>query len=162
MEKATESEPPSCSSVFMIGQDSRGNWIVRDQSGLRGGVFVGRAEALRYVRSESGNRARTVVMVNGSLELNTNGFSNRKCYISLAQTACVASLNRLIERIDKNRECVWKAYPVSRSRSATRLLRRGDRARGEEALQAGNVFILGLDGAFESRNILHQALGGQA
>jgi hypothetical protein len=74
MEKATESEPPSCSSVFMIGQDSRGNWIVRDQSGLRGGLFVGRAEALRYVRSESGNRARTVVMVNGSLELNTNGF----------------------------------------------------------------------------------------
>jgi hypothetical protein len=24
MEKATESDPPSCSSVFMIGQDSRG------------------------------------------------------------------------------------------------------------------------------------------
>ena len=41
MRKATESEPPSCSSVFMIGQDSHGNWVVRDQSGLRGGLFVG-------------------------------------------------------------------------------------------------------------------------
>jgi len=35
-------EPPQ---VFMIGQDSRGNWVVRDQSGLRGGLFVGRAQA---------------------------------------------------------------------------------------------------------------------
>ena len=58
----------------MIGQDSRGNWVVRDQSGLRGGLFVGRAEALRYVRSESSNRARTVVMVNGSLEFDTSRF----------------------------------------------------------------------------------------
>ena len=71
MEKATESEPPSCSSVFMIGQDSRGNWVVRDQNGLRGGLFVGRAEALRYVRDEAGNHPRAIVMVNGAFELDT-------------------------------------------------------------------------------------------
>jgi hypothetical protein len=53
----------------MIGQDSRGNWVVRDQSGLRGGLFVGRAEALRYVRDEAGNHPRAVVMVNGAFEL---------------------------------------------------------------------------------------------
>jgi hypothetical protein len=75
MEKATESEPPSCSSVFMIGQDNRGNWVVRDQSGLRGGLFVGRAEALRYVRDEAGNHSKAVVMVNGSLELDTSGLA---------------------------------------------------------------------------------------
>ena len=72
MEKATQSEPPSCSSVFMIGQDSRGNWVVRDQSGLRGGLFVGRAEALRYVRDEAGNHPRAIVMVNGAFELDTS------------------------------------------------------------------------------------------
>jgi hypothetical protein len=71
MEKATESEPPSCSSVFMIGQDSRGNWVVRDQNGLRGGLFVGRAEALRYVRDEARNHPRASVMVNGAFELDT-------------------------------------------------------------------------------------------
>lgn len=56
----------------MIGQDSRGNWVVRDQSGLPGGLFVGRAEALRYVRDEAGNHPRAIVMVNGAFELDTS------------------------------------------------------------------------------------------
>jgi hypothetical protein len=75
MEKTTESEPPPCErpQVFMIGQDSRGNWVVRDQSDLRGGLFVGRAEALRYVRDEAGNHPRAIVVVNGALELDTSG-----------------------------------------------------------------------------------------
>jgi hypothetical protein len=73
MEKTTESEPPSCLPVFMIGQDRRGNWVVRDQSGLRGGLFVGRAEALRYVRDEAGSHPRAIVMVNGAFELETGG-----------------------------------------------------------------------------------------
>jgi hypothetical protein len=73
MRKTTESEPPSCSSVFMIGQNSPGNWVVRDQSGLRGGLFVGRAEALRYARDEAGNHPRAVVMVNGAFEFDTSG-----------------------------------------------------------------------------------------
>src|SRR6516162_10584536 len=73
MRKETESEPPSYSSVFMIGQDSHNNWVVRDQSGLRGGLFVGRAEALRYVRDEAGNHPQAIVMVNGDFELGTSG-----------------------------------------------------------------------------------------
>jgi hypothetical protein len=75
MEKATESEPPSCErpQVFMIGQDGHGNWVVRDQSGLRGGLFIGRAEALRYVRDEAGNHPRAIVVVNGAFELDTSG-----------------------------------------------------------------------------------------
>ena len=75
MEKATETESPPCERrrVFMIGQDSCGNWVVRDQSGLRGGLFVGRAEALRYVRDEAGNLPRAIVVVNGAFELDTRG-----------------------------------------------------------------------------------------
>ena len=57
----------------MLGQDSRGNWVVRDQSGLRGGLFVGRAEALRYVRDEVGNHPRPIVMVTGAFELDMSG-----------------------------------------------------------------------------------------
>jgi len=72
MKVVAESEPPSCSSVFMIGQDSRGNWVVRDQSGLRGGLFVGRAEALRYVRFESRDDPSAIVMVSGAFELDTS------------------------------------------------------------------------------------------
>jgi hypothetical protein len=57
---------------FMIGQDSRGNWVVQDQDGVRGGLFVDRAEALKFARSENGNRAPTVVTVLETFELNIN------------------------------------------------------------------------------------------
>ena len=56
----------------MIGRDARGNWVAQDQNGVRGGLFVDRAEALRYVRFENGNRPPAVVAVPGVLELNLN------------------------------------------------------------------------------------------
>lgn len=64
-------EPPSCLKppLFMIGRNARGNWVVQDQNGVRGGLFVDRAEALRYVRFENGNRPQAVVTVSGVLEL---------------------------------------------------------------------------------------------
>jgi len=67
-------EPPSleqCSktSLFLIGKNSRGNWVVQDQQGTRGGLFVGRAEALRYAMFENGNRPQAAIMVPGVLEL---------------------------------------------------------------------------------------------
>ena len=75
MKKAPENEPPSFlrPPIFMVGQNSRGNWVVRDPSGLRGGLFVGRAEALRYVRFESGDHPSAIVMVSGDFELDTGG-----------------------------------------------------------------------------------------
>jgi hypothetical protein len=54
-------------SLFFIGQDSRGNWVVRDQAGLRGGLFVNRSEALRFAMLESGRHPRAVIMVPGVL-----------------------------------------------------------------------------------------------
>jgi hypothetical protein len=66
-------EPPSLSAseppLFLIGKDSHGNWVVQDQSGLHGGLFVDRAEALKFAMFENGNRPQTVVMVPGVLEL---------------------------------------------------------------------------------------------
>jgi hypothetical protein len=66
-----DAEPPSCVKppLFMIGKNSRGNWVVQDQNGVRGGLFVDRAEALRYVRFENGNQPQAVVAVPGVLEL---------------------------------------------------------------------------------------------
>jgi hypothetical protein len=49
MRMETESEPPSCPPVYMIGQDSRGNWVVRDQSGLRRIMLASKASAWRRV-----------------------------------------------------------------------------------------------------------------
>lgn len=78
-------KPPSSqsglnSSLFYVGKDSRGNWVVQDQRGLRGGLFVDRAEALRFALFENGNRPRAVVMVPGVFELDMNskvGTENR-------------------------------------------------------------------------------------
>jgi hypothetical protein len=71
---ANDAEPPSCAKppLFMIGRDGRGNWVVQDQSGVRGGLFVDRTEALRYVRFENGNQPPAVVAVPGVLELDLN------------------------------------------------------------------------------------------
>ena len=74
--KQTEkaAEPPSCLQppIFMIGRDSRGNWVAQEQSGARGGLFVDRAGALKFAKFESGNHPRAVVWVSGILELNTS------------------------------------------------------------------------------------------
>jgi len=69
----SKGEPPSAnrskSSLFLIGKNSRGNWVVQDQRGLRGGLFVDRVEALKFAMFENGNRPQAVIMVPGILEL---------------------------------------------------------------------------------------------
>ena len=60
-------EPPSC--LFMVGQDSHGNWVVHNQSRTRGGLFGDRIDALRFVRSEYANRTQTYIAVSGIFEL---------------------------------------------------------------------------------------------
>jgi hypothetical protein len=74
MTKEQASEPPSWlrPPLFMVGQDRRGNWVVQDQKGMRGGLFVSREAALRYVRSENGFKPQAVVMVSGDFELDVN------------------------------------------------------------------------------------------
>jgi hypothetical protein len=67
--KPPSPQPQPNSSLFYIGKDSRGNWVVQDRSGMRGGLFIDRAEALRYALFENGNRPRAVVMVPGIFEL---------------------------------------------------------------------------------------------
>ena len=66
-------EPPSAGSLapatFLIGKNRRGNWIVQDPSGLRGGLFVDRTQALKFAMSENGNRPQAVIMVPDGLEL---------------------------------------------------------------------------------------------
>jgi hypothetical protein len=68
-------EPPSkCrAKSFRIGRNSRGNWVVQDQSGLCGGMFVNRTEAVKFAMFENGNRPQAVIMVPGILELDMSG-----------------------------------------------------------------------------------------
>jgi hypothetical protein len=45
---------------------------VQDQQGLRGGLFVDRAEAIKFAMFENGNQPQAVIMVPGILELDIN------------------------------------------------------------------------------------------
>jgi hypothetical protein len=55
--------------LFLIGKDSRGNWVVQDKRGLRGGLFVNRAAALKFALFENGDRPELVITVPGVFEL---------------------------------------------------------------------------------------------
>ena len=55
--------------LFLIGKDSRGNWVVQGKRGLRGGLFVNRASALKFALFENGDRPELVITVPGVFEL---------------------------------------------------------------------------------------------
>jgi hypothetical protein len=69
----SKSEPPSVSgptlAPFLIGKNRHGDWVVQDTRGLRGGLFVDRAQALKFAMWECGNRPQAVIMVPEGLEL---------------------------------------------------------------------------------------------
>ena len=69
-------EPPSCSSpsaIVFIGKNSRGNWVAQEQNGLYGGLFVNRAQAVKYALFENGHQPETIVELSHEIELDMRG-----------------------------------------------------------------------------------------
>jgi hypothetical protein len=63
-------EPPTCGShLVIIGRDSRGNWVAKEQNGLFGGLFVNRAQAMKYALFENGDHPATIVLTGNIVEL---------------------------------------------------------------------------------------------
>jgi hypothetical protein len=65
-------EPPSCSSasaIVFIGKNRRGNWVAQQQNGLYGGLFVNRAQAVKYALFENGRHPETIVELSREIEL---------------------------------------------------------------------------------------------
>ncbi|SDI26711.1 MULTISPECIES: hypothetical protein [Bradyrhizobium] len=57
-------EPPSCSTastIVFIGRNCRGNWVAQEQNGLYGGLFVNRAQAVKYALFENGHHPETII-----------------------------------------------------------------------------------------------------
>jgi hypothetical protein len=66
----TLEEPPSCTSnTVIIGRNSRGNWVAQEQNGLFGGLFVNRAQAMKYALFENGHHPETIVLTANIIEL---------------------------------------------------------------------------------------------
>ena len=71
-------EPPSCSSassIVFIGRNSRGNWVAQEQNGLYGGLFVNRAQAVKYALFENNHHPETIVELSREIELDLSGRS---------------------------------------------------------------------------------------
>jgi hypothetical protein len=69
-------EPPSCrsaSSIVFIGKNKRGNWVAQEQNGLYGGLFVNRAQAVKYALFENGHHPETIIELSRELELDIGG-----------------------------------------------------------------------------------------
>jgi hypothetical protein len=63
-------EPPSCGShLVIIGRNSRGDWVAREHHGLFGGLFVNRAQAMKYALFENGDHPATIVLTDNIVEL---------------------------------------------------------------------------------------------
>jgi hypothetical protein len=65
-------EPPSCSSastIVFIGKNHRGNWVAQEQNGLYGGLFVNRAQAVKYALFENGHHPETIIELAREIEL---------------------------------------------------------------------------------------------
>jgi hypothetical protein len=75
--KPPSARPRASSSLFYIGRDSQGHWVVQDQEHLRGGLFVDRKEALKFAMFENGHRPQAVVMVPGVFELDMRRAASR-------------------------------------------------------------------------------------
>ena len=69
-------EPPSCSAVstiVFIGRNQRGQWVAQQQNGLYGGLFVNRAQAVKYALFENGQHPEMIVELSRELELDMRG-----------------------------------------------------------------------------------------
>ncbi|UFZ03768.1 hypothetical protein LQG66_31945 [Bradyrhizobium ontarionense] len=70
-------EPPSihksAAALVLIGRNSRGQWVAQEQNGLYGGLFVSRAEAMKYALFENGHHPETIVEISRAIELDAEG-----------------------------------------------------------------------------------------
>ena len=86
-------EPPSCNStsaIVFIGKNKRGNWVVQEQNGLYGGLFVNRAQAVKYALFENGHHPETIVELSREIELDMRGKFASPDHIQAASTRRVA------------------------------------------------------------------------
>ena len=70
MRRAKSPSSLAASDTRLLGQDSRGHWVVKESCGQFGAVFFNRAEAVKFALFDGvGHRPRAVILVPGVLEL---------------------------------------------------------------------------------------------
>ncbi|MET4323838.1 hypothetical protein [Bradyrhizobium sp. RT5a] len=59
----------STSSTVFVGKNHLGNWVVREQHGIFGGLFASRGQALKYALCENGQHPEAIQEVSREIEL---------------------------------------------------------------------------------------------
>lgn len=65
---------------LLVGQNSMGQWIVRDRSSRHGGLFASLAAAQRYARLQTVSPDAQIIMVPGCLELDLSSPAPHPCW----------------------------------------------------------------------------------
>lgn len=61
--------PGSAPLIVFVGRNRRGNWVAREQGGSFGGLFVSRAQALKYALVKNGHHPECIIEVTREIEL---------------------------------------------------------------------------------------------
>lgn len=64
---------PNQRAQLLVGRDADGRWIVRDERGVTGGVFVSRAAAVHFACFEADHRPNAVVFLPEHIRLSLTG-----------------------------------------------------------------------------------------
>ncbi|MCA6115267.1 hypothetical protein J6524_10215 [Bradyrhizobium sp. WSM 1738] len=63
------SSSSAASTIVFVGRNRSGNWVARERHGFFGGLFVSRAEALKYALLENGRHPEAIIELSGEIEL---------------------------------------------------------------------------------------------
>jgi hypothetical protein len=64
---------PATSTMVFVGRNHVGLWVVQEQNGRYGGLFVNRAQAVKYALTANGHHAETIVELSREIELSMGG-----------------------------------------------------------------------------------------
>ncbi|SDF49463.1 hypothetical protein SAMN05216337_105818 [Bradyrhizobium brasilense] len=61
--------PKSAARIVYVGRNRFGNWVACEERGVFGGLFVSRAQALKYALVENGGHPDSIIEVTREIEL---------------------------------------------------------------------------------------------
>ncbi|PJG51485.1 hypothetical protein CVM73_30855 [Bradyrhizobium forestalis] len=68
--EALDSRSSDCAPpIVFVGRNRAGNWVAREKRGAFGGLFINRAEALKYALFKNGHHPESIIEVAREIEL---------------------------------------------------------------------------------------------
>lgn len=84
-------------STVLVGRNRSGNWVAREQSGAFGGLFVNRAQALKYALWENGRHLEAIIEVAHEIELDIPAHPQRACRACEVQYVGASDVGRVAD-----------------------------------------------------------------